>query len=180
MITFDLYDSDLPLKIAYPILLANLTAWYESPRTIQIEGSLRPGQTVSIAPLPSSDTVRLTRPDGTTQEYSTNNPPIIAAGTEQTGLYTVESLRGGQVIQAEAFAVNLFDEGESRITPRTPKTGVGDIAAAGGGEVGQQEFWGWLALAALGVLMVEWFVHHRRLGVPRTRPAGSRRFARGG
>ncbi|CAG0961217.1 hypothetical protein ANRL4_00681 [Anaerolineae bacterium] len=179
IITFDLYESDLPLKIAYPILLANLTAWYESPRTIRVEDGLHPDQTLFIQPLANADQMRIIRPDGTSQTLSVDNPPLIYADTDLSGIYTVESLLRGTVIQSEAFAVNLFDPTESFIKPQTPATGTGDIAAAGGGEIGQQEYWGWIAAAALAILILEWTIHHRRQQAPRLRSGASKSFARG-
>ncbi|PJF38851.1 MAG: hypothetical protein CUN54_09960, partial [Phototrophicales bacterium] len=33
-------------------------------------------------------------------------------------------------------------------------------------EIGQREFWPWLALAGLIILLIEWYVYHNRLRVP--------------
>ena len=43
----------------------------------------------------------------------------------------------------------------------------GALAASDADEkLGTQEFWMWLALAALLLLAIEWYVYHRRLQVP--------------
>ncbi|MCC7206414.1 MAG: VWA domain-containing protein [Anaerolineae bacterium] len=179
-LTFDLFDSDLPLKIEWPILLANLTEWYRAPRAVRVEGSLSPGQTAVIQPLPETDSVRVTRPDGGVSLLRADAPLLIYADTRQSGIYSVDLLREGDVIRQEAFTVNLFDGNEGRIAVRTPDVGEGALAQAGEAEIGQQEFWPWIALAGLALLALEWFAYHRRLRAPtlRPRPESERRFAR--
>jgi Ca-activated chloride channel family protein len=180
VIPFDLFDSDLPLKIEWPILLANLTEWYKAPRAVRIDGPLGPGQTVVIQPLSDSEEVRITRPDGVVRTLAADRPLLIYADTPLPGIYTVELVHDGRVVRQEAFAVNLFDAVESRIAPRTPDFGSGALATPAQEEIGQQEFWPWIALAALAILALEWFAYHRRLQTPRVRPAADRRFARHG
>jgi len=179
VITFDLHDSDLPLKIAWPILLSNLTEWYKAPRAVQDNGSLRPGQVVTIQPGLETDLVRVQRPDGATTTLKVDQPLLIYADTPMPGIYKVDLYKGDQPLQEELFAVNLFDEGESRIAPRTPTFGNASAGAAPREEVGQREFWPWVALAALAILVIEWRVHHERLRVPSLGTVTSfRRFAR--
>jgi Ca-activated chloride channel family protein len=179
VITFDLHDSDLPLKIAWPILLSNLTEWYKAPRAVQDYSSLRPGQVVTIQPGPEADLVRVQRPDGATTTLKVDQPLLIYADTPMPGIYKVDLYKGSEFLQEELFAVNLFDEAESRIAPRTPTFGNASAGSAPKDEVGQREFWPWVALAALAILVIEWRVHHERLRVPSLGTMTSfRRFAR--
>jgi len=179
ILSFQLNASDLPLKIAWPILLANLTEWYKAPRAVQIEGSLQPGQTLSITPLPGADTVRVSRPDGAITTFQVDQPVLIYADTPLTGIYTVDLYSGETLIRQEAFAVNLFTPAESQIAPRNPQGGGAAAGVGGPQEIGQREFWPLFLIAALGVLAVEWYVHHRRLALPRLR-GGQTAFSRRG
>jgi len=179
ILPFDLLDSDLPLKIAYPILLANLTAWYQTPRALSLEGSAQIGQTVVIQPPPEADLVRVVAPDGATTTFRVDQPLLIYAETKQTGIYSVDMYNGTELIQQEFFAVNLFSESESDIAPRAVQLGSGaEAAAETPQEVGQREFWSLFALIGLAILAFEWFIYHRRLGVPRLRSAALSRFSR--
>ncbi|MBO9308235.1 MAG: VWA domain-containing protein [Chloroflexi bacterium] len=182
ILPFNLLDSDLPLKIAYPILLANLTAWYQAPRALSLEGSARIGQAVAIQPPPEADLVRVAAPDGATTTFRVGRPPLIYAETKQTGIYSVDMYKGAELIQQEFFAVNLFSEGESDIAPRAVQLGSSAEAttAQRPQEVGQREFWSLFALIGLAILAFEWFIYHRRLGVPRLRGAALSRFSRVG
>jgi hypothetical protein len=100
--------------------------------------------------------------------------PVFAA-TEQLGTYLVEYLDStGSVFQSAAFAVNLFDEAESDIAP-SEVVQVGRLELAGDvqEEEGRREFWPWLAGAALGVFVVEWWAYQRG-SVPWTKLARRR------
>ncbi len=181
VISFDLHDSDLPLKIAWPILLADLTEWYKAPRAVHVNGTLQPGQTVTIQPGAATDTMRVFRPDGSATTRNVDQPLLIYTDTAMPGIYRVETYKGSDLIQQELFAVNLFDTNESDITVRTPAFGASNVSVARKEEIGQREFWPWVALLALIVLMIEWYVHHRRLRVPSLGAlAPLRRFARRG
>lgn len=178
LVTFDLFNSDLPLKIAWPILLANLTEWYKAPRAIQIESALRPGQTVPIRPTTDATDIRVILPDGDTRTYRVEQPILIYSDTAQNGVYNVEVLKGEEVLQREYFAINLFDANESALAVRTPTLNPGNANAVPQQEIGQREYWPWIALVAVAILALEWYAYHRRLQAPRLRLAG--RFARPG
>src|SRR5260221_7464937 len=178
VIPFDLHDTDLPLKIAWPILLANLTEWYKAPQALHISGALQPGQTVTIQPSLLANRVRVTRPDGVVKTLNVDQPVVVYADTPMPGIYSVEIYQDSKLINTELFAVNLFDENESRIAPRTPTFGSAAVDITGKGEIGQREFWPYVALAALLLLMLEWLAYHRGLRVPTLGGTVLRRFAR--
>ncbi len=179
ILPFNLFDSDLPLKIAYPILIANLTAWYQTPRALSLEGSAQIGQTVVIQPPPEADAVRVVAPDGAVTTFRVDQPVLIYAETSQTGIYSVEMYSGTELAQQEFFAVNLFSENESSIAPRAVQLGgTADALAQAPEEVGQREFWSLFALIGLAILALEWCIYHRRLGMPSVRGAALSRFSR--
>ncbi len=168
ILTFDLHRSDLPLQIAWPILLANLMQWYTPARAVHAPEGLAVGETLVIRPPFDANTVRVTRPDGQTTTLNVNAPQLIYADTALTGIYTVDVYAGGELLQSEPVAVNLFDRVESLIQP-APRLTIGgtQVAEAEKEEIGQQEFWPWIALIGLGLLALEWWVYHRSLRLPR-------------
>lgn len=163
VITFRLQDSDLPLKITFPILIANLTQWLSPGRAFDLpEGELRPGAVVSLIPNANTTAVRVTKPDGTNWQAELGNEPIFYTETELLGLYQVALQTGGEWQPAGNFAINLFSPSESAIRPQEVITvGAQPIATATEDNLGQWEFWGWLAAIALAVLLVEWWIYHR-------------------
>ncbi len=172
VLTFDLHNSDLPLQIAWPVLLANLLDWYTPPGLTGGVHSLRVGDALTLQPPAAAEAVRVTLPDGAQQTLTVGSGPLVFADTGQIGMYTVEALESGAPAASARFAVNLFEPLESDIRPR-PAVAVGRQIVAPGArdQVGQAEFWPLLALAALLLLLLEWHIYHRRLRVPAPRPA---------
>jgi hypothetical protein len=50
--------------------------------------------------------------------------------------------------------------------PDAMALGQTEITSGGEPELGQQEYWYWLALAAVVVLLIEWYAYHRRQRAP--------------
>ena len=163
VLTFDLHDSDLPLQIAFPVLVANLTDWLLPQATTGFPQLVRPGDPVSIRPGQAATEVRVSAPDGGQHVIPIGEKAPVFAATDQLGVYLVEHVdRSDTVLQAAALTVNLFDAAESNIAPRElVRVGREEVSAAAEEEEGRREFWPWLAGAALGVLVVEWVVYQR-------------------
>ncbi|MEW5985969.1 MAG: VWA domain-containing protein [Chloroflexota bacterium] len=162
ILTFDLHDSDLPLQVAFPILMANLVGWLTPGRTFDAPPTLHPGEPVSLTPPAGSTAVTITTPDGAAWTAEVGEELLLFTGTEQLGLYqvTLGDVSGEQA--AGAFAVNLFNPSESAIAPAAALTlGPTTVTTEGTAGVGQRELWPWLAAVALIVLAVEWWVYHR-------------------
>ncbi|MFN8530642.1 MAG: VWA domain-containing protein [Anaerolineae bacterium] len=168
ILTFDLADSDLPLQIAFPVLISALLDWYHPPRALENTEGLRVGQPITVQLSGSMDGGHVIAPDGSVNSLIGDGASRFFAGTDVTGLYTLEMTQEDTVVERDPFAVNGFDANESQIAPRTTLTLGQTIldSTAPEEEVGQQEFWSWLALAALIVLLIEWYAYHRRLNAP--------------
>ena len=184
ILTFDLRDSNLPLLIAWPVLMANLMDWYSPAEIVDLPDGLSVGDVLVIAPPLRADLVRITAPNGELSELPVAGESLAFTDTGQLGLYLLEVVQDGEVTQSQHFAVNLFATGESDITP-TPEAdlqlGGGQVAAEADEQLGLREFWTLLAAAALLVLAIEWYVYHRRLQVPTLlRPAPRRLSLRWG
>ncbi len=179
ILPFDLRDSNLPLLIAWPVLMANLMDWFSPADIVSLPDGLSVGDVLVISPPLLAESIRITTPDGSVRELPATGDRVAFANTEQLGLYRLEILQDGEVTSAQSFAVNLFGAGESDIKPLPEaelQLGGGMVAAAADEQLGTQEFWMWLALAALLLLAIEWVVYHRRLQVPTLLAPAPRRF----
>jgi Ca-activated chloride channel family protein len=165
---FDLHNSDLPLTVAFPLLLSNMMG-YLAPGAGAEAAQLAPGQPLAIQVDESISEVRVTNPAGLTASSRDGAVQIqggqaIYAGTEALGVYSVEELRGSEVVARQSYAVNLFAPNESQIKSQrelaVPQTS-GVQSTTSTARDGRQEFWRWVALAALIVLVVEWLVYQR-------------------
>ncbi len=167
ILTFNLSETDLPLQITWPILMANLMDWYHPQDVVYVPDGLKVGESLLLHPPLTADSVRIHLPDGSRRDLKATGAALIFAETQAPGIYTLDVMQGSTVIQSTSFAVNLFDPNESNIRPNTTiKLGETTVAEAQKAEVGQREFWPWLALLGLAILLIEWFAYTRRLHAP--------------
>lgn len=178
ILPFDVRDSNLPLLIAYPILMANLLDWFSPADIVTLPDGLSVGDSLVIQPPLLADGIRITLPAGEVRNLPVNGSALVFTDTDQLGLYRLEILQAGEVTQSQNFAVNLFATGESDIEP----VAQGALALGGGlvevktdVQLGLQEFWVILVILALLALLMEWFVYHQRRRLPRHLNTAERR-----
>jgi hypothetical protein len=163
VLTFDLHDSDLPLQVTYPVLMANLIGYLAPAQAFSAPDGLRPGQTLTIRPSGGDAIIAIEVPAGARHGATATEAGVIFADTHTLGVYRVFSNQGF----LGAFAVNLFDPGESSIRPAASiRIGRIDVGAAPRAAQGQLEIWPWLAGLALLLLLLEWWLHHRGATLP--------------
>jgi hypothetical protein len=160
---FSLQQSDLPLQVAFPLLISNIVG-YLAPGSGAEAALLTPDQPLAIPVDASITEVRVTRPDNVVVPITPQNGQAIFADTAQLGPYMVEQLQGDRLVGRRRYAVNLFAPDESRVAPQAQLSiqQVSGLQQAVTRElVGRQEFWRWLAALALVVLVIEWLVYQR-------------------
>lgn len=163
VLTFDLHESDLPLQIAFPILTANLLNWLIPAGGAVVAESVRPGDAVPVRPDVGAARIIVTAPDGAQSVLPLDGPVPLFNATDHLGVYRVQQVdQSGALLAADdLFAVNLFNEQESDIKPRTVvRIGEQEMSEEAG-ERSHLELWPWAAALSLGVLVVEWWVYHR-------------------
>jgi VWA domain-containing protein/aerotolerance regulator-like protein len=154
LIGFDLAQSDLPLKVEFPILLANSLSWLAGRDATSTERALRAGQTTTLQTVAPSAII--TTPVGDTREVTARDGTVVFADTLRAGRYEVN---GGA-----PFGVSLLSEAESNTAPRNAiATRAGEISGQPEAFYSEREAWRWIALFALAVLMIEWWAYHRRV-----------------
>ncbi len=163
VLPFDIRQSNLPLAAAFPIFMANVMGYLEPGGQVALR-DLRPGDALSVAPLPQAEEVVIRRPSGPSRTFRAEGRPISFDETREPGLYAVSQRAAGQTILEEPFAINASDEMESDIRPRAVSVGAGLAVQTGPAELVpvNREIWTWLVPAALALLLFEWFWFHRR------------------
>lgn len=158
-IGFDLLESNWPLRLSFPIFIANAMEWLD-PANEQSRMFMKTGEPFRLrVPGPVTGATMLL-PDGTTRrlETSPGQTELVFGDTFARGLYRCTA--GTNRI---SFCVNLLDPLESRIAPReelrfSKRAGV----VASGTQSTHQEFWRWFAAIGFIVLLWEWWYYHRR------------------
>jgi hypothetical protein len=156
---FDLHESDLPLRIGFPILMQNLSEWI-LPSSVPSH-SFHPDEPVTIVPQAGAASVTVLRPDGSRRPLASGAVATFGE-TDLTGVYTVEQVVSGKTARSW-FTVNLFSEQVSQLKPadRLTLPPSKPSGAANPVRPGQLEIWPWVALGALGLVVLEWLAFHR-------------------
>lgn len=158
LITFDLGNSNWPLRLSFPLFIQNVLAWV--PRSALATDMSQPaGTPIPLFTSGDVNTATVTPPSGAPVSITLDPArPVYFGDTTTAGPYRV-----AYGDYEEIFAVNLLDRTESAIAPAESLTlGRGEVVAERGQLKQTQELWPWFALAALAVLAVEWWVYSRR------------------
>jgi Ca-activated chloride channel homolog len=159
VLSFDLHHSDLPLHVAFPLLLSNLTGWLAPGKGADLPASVSPEMPISLTLPLGVESAVVTRPDGSRISITQEDGRMIFADTLQLGVYRVS---WGDADSLE-FAVNLFSPQESNIEPvdNIPVLGNDSDEDQGQSGLARREWWRPLVFFALVVIVVEWLVYHR-------------------
>ena len=158
-IAFDLMASDLPLRVAFPILFHNTIEWFQ-PQRVEFPSHNVEAGTPFLLRLPVGDNdLQITTPTGKREQLKVATSPLVFTDTLEAGLYSYKSAsREGR------FAVNLLDESESQITSRL------NMSVANAGARGQEgpgatasgfSLWPLLLGGVLILLALEFFLAFR-------------------
>ena len=159
-IGFDTLQSTWPLRVSFPIFMANAVRWLNPALSRAREVNVATGQPIQMGWGDSDSTVTIQRPHGETESVVLNRElkGLIYANTLERGLYRV-----GEGPDASMFAANLLDAAESDTGPRSAlRVSNGRRVKATLERPVDMEIWRWIALAALGGMMLEWWYFHRR------------------
>jgi hypothetical protein len=161
---FDVRDSDLPLRISWPLLLLNTINHFIEEDTSYIS-SYRTGEIWRI-PVPADATnALLETPSGATQKLPVLQGYAVVLG-QSAGVYKLKAGPVGAVVES-AFAANLSDVEESTIEPANEVVvGATPAGRVEGFKVGvRRELWIYLLLAVIAMTTIEWITYHRRITV---------------
>ena len=172
LIGFDLGESDLPLQVAFPLLMSNLVDYLLPAGDGILPSSMRLGQPVSARIDEGIDRVRVnssgTGPDAAMTEYPVRDGQLNLPGADVIGIRDISAASDDPTLDGRVIgrtAVNLFSADESDVTPGDPMRLV-DMGRVPDGDDGpaqaaRAEWWWPLVLVALALLAVEWLLFHR-------------------
>jgi hypothetical protein len=154
-IGFNPLDSTWPLRVSFPIFIANAAGWLNpDART-----GIRVGEPFHVRLASEEQQVTVELPDGSTRETkTTSSGELIFGDTFQQGVYTATV--GTNALQ---FCANLLDSDESDIRSRESlQLGEYGTVEATVQVSADKEAWRWIAMLCLGFLLFEWWFYHRR------------------
>jgi hypothetical protein len=161
-VAFSLNESLFPLRVAFPIFIANSIRWLGTGSDDSELGQIATGSPMPIPAPAGVGKLTVTKPDGTKRELRTSEQGgAVFDEADEVGVYTAEGAGFSY-----SFAANLASASESDITPHRNLTITDNPSASSGHRVADNRpLLPWLALLALLVLGVEWWAFHRRVYV---------------
>ena len=159
-IGFDTLQSTWPLRISFPIFIANAVEWLNPASSSAAQKTVRPGEAFRW-PLPGNvAAAEVTQPDGSriALDLGPDAREAVFGGTSRQGVYRLKAGPNEAV-----FCVNLLDAAESNITPRE-ELALGKYARVTATSLKRAnvELWRWAAAAGLLILLFEWWYYHKR------------------
>ena len=154
---FSLLDSDLPLRVGFPVFLGNAVNWLTAPSARQRARVVRPGTLLRFAAAGDATTALLSAPGVRWRRLELREGQVTVAETALVGAYRLQM---GE--ETRRWAVDLRSPTESDLEPAKALELSGRQVPAGiGPPVGERRLWPWLALVTLAILLFEWRIYHR-------------------
>jgi len=158
-LAFDPLRSDLPLRVAFPVMLLNAASWMTSGRgSADVAGLLATGTSFTFRVDGEATEVAVVTPSGDKVRAPVSGSLVRFTGIDQVGVYRLD-LPEGRV----EFAANLASRRESSIAPmRDLGLGAEVEVQAATAAAGRREIWRELAIGGVALLLLEWWVWNRR------------------
>ena len=110
---FDLFRSDLPLRVEFPVMMSRALRWLHPADLDQSSLSLQTGQPILLPVEHGVTTAAVRTPSGRSVRAQVTRGVISFTETDEVGVYTVATSRGETKV-----AVNLFNPDESELQPK--------------------------------------------------------------
>ena len=164
---FDLFRTDFPLRVAFPLILSKGLRWLSPVGLDQSSLQLQAGQPILLPVEHGVTTATVRTPSGRSVRAQVNRGMASFTETDEVGVYTVVTGRGETKV-----AVNLMNADESDLTPQPVPTFVEGARPESPPVLIQRELWPFFVMLALLLFALEGFLYWRRqtggrLGLPR-------------
>lgn len=158
--TFDIHNSDLPLKTDFPILIQNLMEWM-LPRVVEQDVQKFSGEELSINPLPHAEQLYVITPSGEAIQAAPPFPVAPFNDTEEIGVYKLEQILGEEKVRSY-FTVHIPVHEESNLRQSGEAL---EVESQGRNQemipTARREIWNILIWLVLALILAEWWVYQR-------------------
>jgi Ca-activated chloride channel family protein len=159
-IGFDILESNWPLRVSFPIFIANAVEWLNPANAKSAQLLVKAGEAFRLSLAQPETSAQMTFPGGATKTLPLDPKAneFIFGETYQQGTYR---LRLGT--NETSFCVDLLDAAESNIQPHD-ELKLGQYTKVAATTLQRTNMELWRTIAALGLLMLlgEWWYYHRR------------------
>jgi hypothetical protein len=152
---FDIAKSNLPLKVAFPVMMSNIINWLNPHKLGFSALQANAGEPYDIYLHPNTKEIFTRAPNERAEKHQVTSNPFRYTDTKKVGVYTISEEK-----KRRYFTVNLINELESDI--RVPAieaetTDAASSAIATEQIATQRPLWQFFVLFGLLMLMFEWY-----------------------
>ena len=167
-VTFDPLESNWPFQRSFVTFLFNAVDFLGNAGEALTSKGFAPGEAITTRLSAAATDIKLHVPD----RSESGGEPIVPQDPTQlawgpirlSGVYRLDwKVPGDSATQSRSFAVNLLSESEGRLDV-APSIEIGQDTVSGrrSDEAAYTPLWPWAIAVCLAVLMLEWWVYHRK------------------
>lgn len=156
-VLFDLMDSDWLLHPSFPMFMANAIGYLGEKTLEPLSENYKTGETLVLDFLPQEEMPVIHSPSGNRLTLSETSRGYPVLSLEETGFYNIKWSHGEKMIPC-----SLLNREVSKIKPDPPLRNPQKSAAEASALAMIREIWRELALAALLILLLEWYIFNKR------------------
>ena len=164
-VAFDPLDSNWPFLRSFVTFVVNAVDYLGHAGEALTTKGFSPGEALTARLPASASDIQLHLPDGSMRSIHPLDPTLMSWGPiELSGVYgLVWSIPGDETKYSRALAVNLLSEPEANIqVAQEILTTERDVQLAGGDGSQYTPLWPWAVGLCLALIMLEWWVYHRK------------------
>lgn len=155
---FDLTRSDLPLRVAFPVMMSNIFNWLYPNKLRFSSHQVQAGKPFAIYLDVPTKEISVRTPLGKWEKHRVEESPYVYSNTNEVGIYTIAEGK-----RRRNFAVNLVDEEESDIrTSHVQEETEGSIESTLQTVISMVSIWPYLLFLGCAILFLEWYIWCKR------------------
>ncbi|MHA7811867.1 MAG: vWA domain-containing protein [Phycisphaerales bacterium] len=177
VVPFDVTGTTWPFDISFVVFLASAVDYLGTGSVVAIDESarlIRPGSVLADRIPNDAQGVRVQLPNGSRSPeiIPSADGRVVYGPIQQTGLYTLRwrgSPGENDVVRdnavERAFAANLLDPSESDVSTQ-PTIALANTLVTADSAIERRrirDWWPWLLLGALAILMFEWWIYNKKM-----------------
>ena len=152
---FDLMKSDLPLRVAFPVMMSNIFNWL-NPQKLEFSTlQTRAGEPFDIYLEPQTTVFYTRAPHEKWEQHQASVNPFKYTHTGNVGIYTIS-----ENDKQRFFTVNMADKSESDIKTASvvPVSDKSEDALVSGKIPARRPLWTFFLVSCCALMLLEWYV----------------------
>ena len=156
-------NTDWMTKLSFPLLIQNIVVELGNGKNFAAAIGGSPGEILGFRTSLPFESVNITSPAGRKTNVAPRLDNTFAlTGTKDCGIYSVQAPE--QQKPDLLLPINLFDRNESNLTVRDKLVlGYEEVTGEAVREESRKQYWTWFLMAALVILLFEWYVYNQRV-----------------